>query len=89
MENKIIQSTYEAIPYLKAGYILVIVENKTAVCIRDDAYFLMNENWHTKLKELDFIDMFQENTFMVWQSKEEGISQEKDDEYYAWRSKYL
>ena len=52
--KKKITSIIEANNLLKAGYVLVIVENKTAVCIKESAYFLMNENWHTKIKEDDF-----------------------------------
>lgn len=88
--KKKITSIIEANNLLKAGYVLVIVENKTAVCIKGSAYFLMNENWHTKIKEDDFMEMFENNTFMIWKnSLGEGISLQKDEEYYAWRHKYL
>lgn len=88
--KKKITSIIEANNLLKAGYVLVIVENKTAVCIKKSAYFLMNENWHTKIKEDDFMEMFENNTFMIWEnSLGEGISLQKDEEYYAWRHKYL
>lgn len=88
--KKKITSIIEANNLLKAGYVLVIVENKTAVCIKESAYFLMNENWHTKIKEDDFMEMFENNTFMIWEnSLDEGISLQKDEEYYEWRHKYL
>lgn len=88
--KKKITSIIEANNLLKAGYVLVIVENKTTVCIKESAYFLMNENWHTKIKEDDFMEMFENNTFMIWEnSLGEGISLQKDEEYYVWRHKYL
>ena len=89
-KKKKITSIIEANNLLKAGYVLVIVENKTAICIKESAYFLMNENWHTKIKEDDFMEMFENNTFMIWEnSLDEGIKKKKDEEYYAWRHKYL
>ena len=80
----------EANALLKSGHVLIILENKTAVCIKDGFYFLMNENWHTKIKESDFLAMFEHNTFMIHKnSLDDGISLKKDEEYYAWRHKYL
>lgn len=88
--KKKVTSIIEANNLLKSGYVLIILENRTVVCIKNGIYFLMNENWHTKVKEENFIEMFENNTFMIWEdSTEEGISSQKDEEYYAWRHKYL
>lgn len=89
MKTKI-TSIIEANNLLKSSYVLIIIENRTVVYIKNGAYFLMNENWHTKIKEDDFLEMFENNTFMIWEdSIDEGISSQKDEEYYAWRHKYL
>lgn len=90
MKNKVIKSIYDAVQLLKSGYTLVILENKTAVAIKKGLYFLISENWHTKMNEQDFMEAFENNTFIIWETKkDDGISVEKDEEYYAWRSKYL
>ena len=36
----------------------------------------------------DFISLFQQNTFEVYEN-DHGIDMEKDEEYYAWRNRYL
>lgn len=88
--NKIIDSVTEALQLLKNGYTLIIVENKTAVCLKNNSYFLINENWHSKLKEEDFISTFSKNKFIVYEKNNDGdISLQKDEEYYQWRNKYL
>ena len=53
----------------------------------------LRKNQLQKLNELikaRFVEMFENNTFMIWEnSLGEGISLQKDEEYYAWRHKYL
>lgn len=88
--KKLINSITEAIQLLKTGYTLIIVENKTGIVYKENQYFLMNENWHSKLKEEDLIETFSNNTFVIYESQNEGeISLQKDEEYYQWRNKYL
>lgn len=88
--NKMIDSMTEALQLLKKGYTLIIVENKTAVCFKNNYYFLINENWHSKLREEDFADTFSKNKFIIYEKSNDGdISLQKDEEYYQWRNKYL
>ena len=35
----------------------------------------------------EFRDLFQKETFYVYEPDNDGINSEKDDEYYIWKSK--
>lgn len=88
--KQIINNVYEASQYLKEGYVLIVIENKTIIHFKNEQFYLMNENWHSKLNESDFISTFFDNTFFVYEVQEEDdSSNQKDEEYYQWRSKYL
>ncbi|MCF0105996.1 MAG: hypothetical protein HUJ53_04490 [Holdemanella sp.] len=83
---KQIETMATAIPLLKQGFVLLMIENKVLVHKKDNTYFLYHENWHSSMNEDDFIQTFIKNTFMIYQEKKEDlISKEKDDEYYQWR----
>lgn len=83
----ILDNVRDTIPYLKQGYALVVVENKTIVAYRNEGIFLQSENWHTTMKFEDFMELFENNTFLVYENKEFEIG--NDEEYYKWRAKYL
>ncbi|MDO4467439.1 MAG: hypothetical protein Q4C49_10630 [Bacillota bacterium] len=83
----IIENVRDTIPYLKKGFALVVIENKTIVAYRNEGIFLQNENWHTTIKVDDFLELFENNTFLVYENKEIEIG--NDEEYYQWRAKYL
>lgn len=82
-------SVYEIIPYLKQGYVFIEIENRIIVCFKNEKIWLRHEQWHTKLKENDFMELYEDSTFIMHKQKDEEISKEKDDEYYAWRQRYL
>ena len=50
--------------------------------------YIWHSQWHSKLSRNDFISLFQQNTFEVYEN-DHGIDMEKDEEYYAWRNRYL
>ena len=81
-----IQQSYNALPYLKMGYVLYILDNKAMAYRDEDRITLYHEKWHTKISDDDFLEMFANSSFQLIESKEElDISKEKDDEYYQWR----
>ena len=53
-----------------------------------DKVYIWHNQWHSKLSRNDFISLFQQNTFEVYEN-DHGIDMEKDEEYYAWRNRYL
>ena len=55
---------------------------------RKNLLLMDNSQWHSKLSRNDFISLFQQNTFEVYEN-DHGIDMEKDEEYYAWRNRYL
>ncbi len=86
METYTIQ---EALSLLNQGYICIMVENKTMVRFLKGMYALSGQQWHTRMNEDDFLQVFKDNTFIVYEDTQGGISAEKDEEYYAWRQMYL
>ena len=53
-----------------------------------DKVYIWHSQWHSKRSRNDFISLFQQNTFEVYEN-DHGIDMEKDEEYYAWRNRYL
>lgn len=84
-----IESVYEALELLKQGIILIEEKKRTIIFIRDGRINLKNMQWNSKLGEDDFISLFDQSVFYVYEPKNSSeISDEKDAEYYAWRNKY-
>ncbi len=79
----------EALTYLKQGFVLIIIDNKAIVRYRNEKYHVRHDQWHTPLSEENFVSLFWESQFVLYETKDEAISSEKDQEYYQWRGKYL
>lgn len=78
----------EAIEKLNDQHTLICVENHTLIGLKKDTIYIWNEKWHSRLPKSDFISLFQDNTFIVYE-EDHGIDMEKDEEYYKWRDRYL
>ena len=88
MTEQILQSPQEALPYLKEGYTLRVVEKPILLKMKDKILYSSSHQWNVRLKLADFLSVFQNNTFIVV-VEEDGICEEKDEEYYQWRNQYL
>lgn len=78
----------EAIEKLKDNHALVCLENRALIKMEMDKVYVWHMQWHTKLTKNDFVSLFQKNTFEIYEENH-GIDMEKDEEYYAWRNRYL
>ena len=78
----------EAIEKLKDSHALICLENRALIKMEKDKVYIWHSQWHSKLSRNDFISLFQQNTFEVYEN-DHGIDMEKDEEYYAWRNRYL
>lgn len=78
----------EAIEKLKDNHALVCLENRALIKMEMDKVYVWHMQWHTKLTKKDFVSLFQKNTFEIYEENH-GIDMEKDEEYYAWRNRYL
>lgn len=87
MTEIILQNPYEALPYLKEGYTLRVVEKPILLKMKNGILYSSSHQWNVRLKLDDFFTVFKNNTFVLVK-EEDGISEEKDEEYYRWRSKY-
>ena len=88
MIEQILQNPMEALPYLKEGHTLRVVEKPILLKMKHGILYSSSHQWNVRLKMNDFLDIFQNNTFLIVK-EEEGISEEKDEEYYRWRNQYL
>ena len=78
----------EAFEKLKDSHALICLENRALIKMEKDKVYIWHGQWHSKLSRNDFISLFQQNTFEVYEN-DHGIDMEKDEEYYAWRNRYL
>lgn len=78
----------QAVRALNEGECLISTQDKTIVQKRDDRFFLRHDQWHTLLPEQDFLELYGDVLFVVYEPGEQGIDEEKDEEYYRWASKY-
>ena len=88
MTEQILQTTSEALSYLKEGYTLRVVEKPILLKMKNKILYSSSHQWNVRLQIEDFISIFKNNTFILIR-EEEGISEEKDEEYYRWRNQYL
>ena len=80
---------YEALDFLKQGMVLIEEKKRTIVFMKDDKIHLKSANWNSKISQDDFLSLFDNSVFYVYEQKKDAeISEEKDVEYYAWREKY-
>ena len=86
--NQSVQSIPEALRLLKEGQIL-ISDSRVILFQKEDQLYAKGLSWQAALSRKDFLDLFEQNTFWVYEKKEEKISSEKDEDYYQWASRYL
>lgn len=85
-----IESFTLAYQYLKEQQILCRAERggMTFYGMRGDKVHVQGSNVHYVLDPDDFIHMFHQETFYLYEKKTPvEISKEKDDEYYSWQHK--
>lgn len=70
--------------YLRQGFVLVIGEDRTIVRRQGTKIFLYNAHWHSKVKEKDFLELYQDSHFFLYTEQEE-VSEQQDEAYYRWR----
>ncbi|MBP3871758.1 MAG: hypothetical protein J6E46_12385 [Faecalicoccus sp.] len=80
---------YEALDYLKQGMVLIEEKKRTIAFMKDGRIHLKSTNWNSKISQDDFLSLFDNSVFHVYEQKKDAeISEEKDVEYYTWREKY-
>lgn len=78
-----------AFEMLCRGEILIAIESRTILYRKEKMIYAKQEYWHSAIQKEDFFNLFKNQTFKVYEPKEEEISKEKDEEYYQWRQRYL
>lgn len=73
---------------LQDQYTLRGVEQPILIRQKEDRILISHPQWHLSLSMQEFKSLFQDLHFVVVE-QEDGIDEEKDEDYYAWRNKYL
>lgn len=73
---------------LQDQYTLRGVEQPILIRQKEDCILISHPQWHLSLSMQEFKSLFQDLHFVVVE-QEDGIDEEKDEDYYAWRNKYL
>ena len=78
----------KALSLRKAGYKLfsVIDRQETLFLFIDDKIFVSSGNREVRLSPYSFLEIYENNLFLVdHDEEEETVDKKKDDEYYSWR----
>lgn len=73
---------------LQDQYTLRGVEQPILIRQKEERILISHPQWHLSLSMPEFKSLFQDLHFVVVE-QEDGIDEEKDEDYYAWRNKYL
>lgn len=74
--------------YLKDGFVLVVVEDRTFIQYKNQKICLYNSQWHSTMPWSDFYPLYQKMHFVLYEEHQELVDEKKDEEYYQWASKY-
>lgn len=77
----------KALSYLKAGYVLRILNEERIVFEREGKIVVKGENSHIVVNEYAFLSIFSETMFVPEDdlNDEDTIDPQRDKEYYSWR----
>lgn len=74
-----------ALAYLKQNYILRMVSSPVLAAWKDGMIALSGKGWTVRLQTEDFLESFGHEEFAPLRQAE-GIDEERDRQYYKWRS---
>lgn len=83
---KKIDNFHQVIQYLNDKEI-VLTADRTSFYIKGKHIAVNGKNSHYLLSYEDFKNLYQKETFYVYEPTDETVNTEKDDEYYSWKSK--
>lgn len=74
-----------ALAYLKQGYVMRLSHAAVMAAWKEPDVALSGRGWTVRLTPADFLDAFGHETF-VFMEEREGLDEERDRQYYKWRS---
>lgn len=79
----------EVLQYLKDQEIVYTVSKGmiTYFYQKEAVISIKNPNSHYKISLEEFKELFKKETFYLYIPKDEAVNIEKDEEYYAWKSR--
>lgn len=85
-ELEVIEDVYIVIKLLKEKKILFLT-NKTFFIMKNNKIRVFNTNVSYALKIDEFIDLYKNQKFYVYEENDETYDFLRDDEYYSWKHK--
>ena len=77
-----------ALSLLEDQETLVHTKDRTIVKQKGDKIHLWHEKWHSVISKEEFLNLYQDSWFYLYESSEQGIDEQKDIDYYQWATKY-
>ena len=79
----------DAITYLKEGEVLLSIDNNSSLFkYKNNKVLIVNKNYKSYITLEDFINLYKEVKFIIYNPKDnELIDESKDKEYYSWTHK--
>jgi len=81
-----IESFQFVIDYLKQGEIIVN-KDRASFHYDNNKISVHNKNAHFLLSLDEFIELYRKDTFYLYTNNQESIDENKDTDYYSWKSK--
>ncbi len=78
----------QGIQLLKEEMTLVHKKDRTIVKYHDGKIILHHDKWHSSISEEDFLELYYESEFIVYEAQEQTIDEKKDEEYYQWAANH-
>ncbi len=63
--------------YLKDGFVLVVVEDRTFIQYKNQKIYLYNSQWHSTMPWSDFYPLYQKMHFVLYEEHQELVDEKK------------
>ena len=89
-ELELIEDINKALSYIENKKVLVSIidNNKTYFMKKNNKLFVLNGNSSFFLNIEQFLDLYKNVKFYVYEDNESTVDYQKDEEYYSWKHKW-
>jgi hypothetical protein len=79
-------SIHQILTLLQEGVIFSTTTSPiTLIRLKGELVICFQDQWHSKLSWNDFITIYQDQTFIVYEDHSQDVDSEKDHEFYTWK----
>ena len=86
---KIVDNVIDAFKLIKSKEILLLFENNhnCYFFLKNDKIMVIDSNAKYSVSYDDFLSLYKNNKFVVYENKEEEFDYSIDEQYYSWKHK--